>query len=50
MNLTPFRFLLGDPIPCFPFPLMRGRGRFLKRGADAPLRHPDRLLNHQLDA
>ena len=31
----------GDPIPCIPFPLMRGRGRFWKEGLtpllDTPL-------------
>ncbi len=26
VNLTPFRVLLGNPIPFIPFPLIRGRG------------------------
>jgi len=29
----------GDPIPCVPFPLLRGRGGNKKRG-EAPLGHP----------
>jgi len=30
---------LGDPIPCIPFPLDEGKGKILKRGADALLKH-----------
>jgi len=40
INCAPSLRIYGDPIPCFPFPLMRGRGKILKRGAVAPLRHP----------
>jgi len=40
-NLTPFRFLFGNPIPFIPFPLIRGRGNSYIREAsplfDSPL-------------
>jgi len=32
--------LINNPIPCIPFPLVRGRGRFVLRGASAPLTPP----------
>jgi len=41
--LTPFRFLLGDPIPCIPFPLLRGRGVFWKEGLTPLLNAPTLL-------
>ncbi|TET70674.1 MAG: hypothetical protein E3J56_07610 [Candidatus Aminicenantes bacterium] len=51
--LTPLYVLLGDPIPFIPFPLSRGRGRFLKRGAPAPLKHTHTIMsivkNHNLE-
>jgi len=41
INLTPFRFLVGNPIPFIPFPLTRGRGNdFLREASplfDSPL-------------
>ena len=39
-NLTPFRFLLGNPIPFFPFPLSRGRGISYIREASPPFDPP----------
>ncbi|MFC1937190.1 hypothetical protein ACFLWY_01370 [Chloroflexota bacterium] len=32
--------LFNNPIPFFPFPLARGRGRDFSRGASVPLQHP----------
>jgi hypothetical protein len=37
--------MIGNPIPCIPFPLIRGRGRFVLRGATAPLKHPNQIPN-----
>jgi len=52
INLTLFRFLLGNPIPFIPFPLSRGRGISYIREASPPFDPPfkgrgqgDRLLN-----
>jgi len=39
-NLTPFRFLLGNPIPFIPFPLSRGRGISYIREASSPFDPP----------
>jgi len=51
MNLTPFRFLLGNPIPFIPFPLIRGRGISYIREASPPFDPPfkergNRFLNN----
>ena len=40
MNLTPFRFLLGNPIPFIPFPLIRGWGINYIREAKPPFDPP----------
>jgi len=40
INLTPFRFLLGNPIPFIPFPLIRGRGISYIREASPPSDSP----------
>jgi hypothetical protein len=38
INLTPFRFLFGNPIPFIPFPLIRGRGTIVFRRGISPFR------------
>jgi len=40
VDLTPSRFCLVTPSPFIPLPLSKGKGEILKRGANAPLRHP----------
>jgi len=48
INLTPFRFLFGNPIPFIPFPLIRGRGNSYIREAsplfDSPSKEGKGLL------
>ena len=29
-----------QPYPLYPLPLIKGKGNFIKRGANAPLKHP----------
>jgi len=41
-KLTPFRFLLGNPIPFIPFPLSRGRGISYIREAKPPFGPPSK--------
>jgi len=44
IDLTPFRFLSGNPIPFIPFPLIRGRGISYIREASPPF---DSLLKER---
>jgi len=47
IGLTPFRFLLGNPIPFFPFPLSRGRGAYIREASppfDSPFKEGEEIL------
>ena len=35
------------PYPLYPLPLIKGKGKTLKRGADAPLKHPTLLTQRK---
>jgi len=41
---------IGNPIPCIPFPLPRGRGGFFLKRDFVPLKLPMRLLNNLVKA
>ena len=31
----------GDPIPCVPFPFVKGKGKIFRKRGSAPLKHSD---------
>jgi hypothetical protein len=40
VSYLPLKYLFGDLTPFVPLSLNKERGKILKKGADAPLKHP----------